>query len=167
MVKLEARQSKAVAETIGLIFAEREIIMKSIKTLMLAGTFLALGSGTAFAEELNIGEREYQSRCAVCHGKTGTGDGPMAIYLAPKLPNLRALSSNNGGVFPFDRVYRVIDGREEVKAHGSKGMRVWGNEYNDEAVEYYSFYLSLRDAKSYVRGRILALVTYVFDLQDK
>ncbi len=37
------------------------------------------------------------------------------MQLATKLPDLTMLASNNNGVFPFDRVYQVIDGRAGVE----------------------------------------------------
>ena len=46
------------------------------------------------------------------------------LRVAPTDPT--TLSRQNGGVFPFDRVYSVIDGRQAVKGHGSRDMPVWG-----------------------------------------
>jgi mono/diheme cytochrome c family protein len=75
--------------------------------------------------KLDIGKMEYDAACAVCHGRSGTGDdGPIKSLFASPMPNLTVLAKNNKGVFPFDRVFQIIDGREEVKAHGPRDMPV-------------------------------------------
>jgi len=40
--------------------------------------------------------------------------------------DLTQLSKKHQGQFPFWQVYRVIDGREEVKGHGTRDMPIWG-----------------------------------------
>jgi len=70
-------------------------------------------------------------------------------------------------VFPYDRVYATIDGRTDIKAHGTRDMPIWGNEYNEKAAEYYSDYLRPYNAEGFVRGRILALINYIYRLQAK
>ena len=64
------------------------------------------------AEAEDIGKREYVNRCAVCHGDGGKGDGPLSAVLKIPVSDLTKIQKNNAGVFPFDRLYRVIDGRE-------------------------------------------------------
>ena len=71
----------------------------------------------------------YKSLCASCHGLTGDGDGPVAGSLMAKIEPLSTLAKRNGGNFPRYRVAQIIDGREEVKAHGTRLMPVWGNYY--------------------------------------
>lgn len=67
------------------------------------------------------------SRCAVCHGERGKGDGPLNASLKTPAPDLSKIQKNKVGVFPFNRIYRVIDGREVVAAHGPRDMPVWGS----------------------------------------
>ena len=98
---------------------------------------------------------------------TGKGDGPYAGIIDTKVPDMTMLQKNNNGVFPFDRVYQTIDGRMEVKAHGTRDMPIWGNEYNEKAAAYYSDYLRDYSATGFVRGRILALVNHIYSLQAK
>ena len=71
----------------------------------------------------------YKSLCASCHGLTGDGDGPVADSLKAKIEPLSTLAKRNGGNFPRYRVAKIIDGREEVKAHGTRLMPVWGKYY--------------------------------------
>jgi hypothetical protein len=54
------------------------------------------------------------------------GDGPISGELKKRPPDLTILAKKNGGVFPLDSVYRIIDGREEIASHGNREMPVWG-----------------------------------------
>ena len=116
--------------------------------------------------KLDIGKMEYDSACAVCHGLTGKGDGPLKSQLTKPVPDLTVLAKNNKGVFPFDRVYQIIDGRQEVKAHGPREMPVWGRAFNTETSIYFDNYPP-QDSESAVRSRILALTEYLYRLQNK
>jgi len=113
---------------------------------------------------LDIGKMEYDSACAVCHGLKGKGDGPLKSQLTKPVPDLTVLAKNNKGVFPFDRVYQIIDGRQEVKAHGPREMPVWGRAFNTETSIYFDNYPP-QDSESAVRSRILALTEYLYRLQ--
>lgn len=128
------------------------------------GAVLILGCAGAGAAD-DVGKREYDNNCAVCHGASGKGDGPYAGIIDTKVPDLTTLQQANNGVFPYDRVYQTIDGRLDLKAHGTRDMPIWGNEYNAKAAEYYSDYLSNYSAEGFVRGRVLALVNHIYSLQ--
>ncbi len=115
--------------------------------------------------KLDIGKMEYNSACAVCHGLTGKGDdGPIKELFVKPMPNLTVLAKNNKGIFPFDRVYQIIDGRQEMKAHGSRDMPIWGDRFNNQTSLYFDNYPS-QDKESAARSRILALVEYIYRLQ--
>lgn len=115
--------------------------------------------------KLDVGKMEYDSACAVCHGLTGKGDGPLKSQLTKPVPDLTVLAKNNKGIFPFDRVYQIIDGRQEVKAHGPREMPVWGRAFNTETSIYFDNYPP-QDSESAVRSRILALTEYLYRLQE-
>ena len=115
-------------------------------------------------DKSGVGKIEYESNCAGCHGDNGKG-GPFADYLKVAPPDLSQLSKRNGGVFPFERVYKVIDGRQEVKGHGPRDMPIWGRDYQLKAG---GDYVDVGyDPEAYVRGRILALIDYLNRLQAK
>lgn len=114
-----------------------------------------LGMGEALAQDKFFGEYEYQTSCAVCHGVNARGDGPMAGQVSPKPADLTVLSKNNGGVFPYERVFKMIDGRGALAAHGSGQMPIWGDRY------------SLEVKQPIVRARILELVYYLRDIQTQ
>lgn len=74
-----------------------------------------------------VGGVTYRSYCANCHGAKAKGDGPVAQYLRVEPTDLTLLAENNEGKFPADRVVASIDGREEVRTHGSREMPIWGD----------------------------------------
>ena len=134
-------------------------------TTVLLGTALSVGGTLSHAEDFDIGKLEYNNSCASCHGMEGKGDGPLTEFMEASIPNVAMLAKNNGGVFPLARVYDVIDGRADVKAHGPRNMPVWGRRYNIEAakdnidIPY--------NAEAIVRARVLAVAEYVHRLQEQ
>lgn len=116
---------------------------------------------------VDIGKHEYTISCAFCHGDSGKGDGSFIKYYNKRAADLTVLEKNNNGVFPFDRVYQVIDGRQAIGAHGPTDMPVWGETYSLEAQGYYFGFGTSKDLESFVRGRIIALVGYIYTLQEK
>lgn len=146
--------------------------MKHSILSMAVVTALALGtSGLATAQgkgKWDLGKKEFESKCAVCHGVAGKGNGSYQELLKVPAPDLTVLKKNNGGVFPFDRVYGVIDGRESVRSHGDSEMPIWGKEFSAEKTRAAEYYADVPyDMELYVRGRILALIDYLNRLQVK
>lgn len=83
------------------------------------------------AEYLSLtGEELYLRFCASCHGVSGRGDGSLSDYFAVEVPDLTLLTRRAGGVYPMERVIRIIDGRHILGAHGSRAMPVWGEDLN-------------------------------------
>lgn len=142
-------------------------------TVLAALALAAVGSAVA-ADKKPIsdpGKREYLNSCAVCHGAKGmleAGEGAAIDFLKTTPTDLTTLAKRNGGVFPFERVYAVIDGRQGVKGHGSRDMPIWGDRYSQETVKAAEYYVDMPyDMEMYVRGRILALIDYLHRLQVK
>jgi mono/diheme cytochrome c family protein len=71
-------------------------------------------------------KKMFESYCAVCHGTDGTGNGPAAKALTKAPADLTKISARNGGTFPDVRVHRYIEGVDEVAAHGTRDMPMWG-----------------------------------------
>jgi mono/diheme cytochrome c family protein len=90
----------------------------------LLGAILAASNGNAQAA--NRGQTDYLNLCASCHGRHGQGDGPVGKYLKKPPADLTRLSERNAGVFPAERIYEKIDGRDDVGEHGPREMPVWG-----------------------------------------
>jgi mono/diheme cytochrome c family protein len=135
---------------------------KFARTFLLAG--LALLSTAVVAQgRVDVGKREYDNNCAVCHGTTGKGGGPYVELLKRNPPDLTTLAKSNGGIFPVNRVYEFIEGAGP--GHGTRDMPIWGKAYSIKAAEYY---IDVNyDQESWVRSRILALVEYLNRLQVK
>ena len=117
------------------------------------------------APSVDVGKYEYDGHCAICHGLSGTAkeEGAYSSLLSKTIANLTILSKNNGGVFPFARVYQTIDGREQVQAHGTREMPVWGREYTAMGTNISPYY----DPEAFARAKILALTEYVYRRQAK
>jgi mono/diheme cytochrome c family protein len=137
----------------------------SYRRALLTLLFLAGGTGLSLAQEEQIlarGQFHYQRYCSVCHGEQGKGQGPLAEYLKLTPADLTQISKQNGGQFPFWRVYRIIDGREEVRGHGTRAMPLWGDEIRtDEHQALPQFQDDL------VAGRIWQMLVYLASIQEK
>ena len=144
--------------------------MRTSKTLATVVGIGALGlMAVAFAaDKADLGKQEYDANCAICHGAAGKGDGPYADMLNTRVPALTTLAKANGGVFPFARVYEIIEGKQVPKAHGQRDMMIWGDDYVTRAAGLKDDYGSpLYDPAVRARSRILALTEYVYRLQAK
>lgn len=139
--------------------------MNRITMAIVLGALVGLPVVTLAKDKIDFGKREYDANCAVCHGITGKGNGPLAGIIKQQVSDLTVLSKNNGGVFPLAHVYDVIEGGKDVKGHGTRDMPVWGQVYRIKAAEHY--YDVPYDAEAYVRARILALSEYIYRLQQK
>lgn len=122
-----------------------------------------MGNRSAVAENVDLGRDEYRANCLICHGESGDGNGPYAHLLTKSASDLTKLSKTNNGVFPFSRVYEVIDGREVIQAHGKRDMPIWGNAYRVLSGEL--LFEVPYNPELFVRGRILALIEYISRLQ--
>ena len=143
--------------------------MKTVlRNIAVAYALMTLALTAAFAGDkpVDVGKLEYEGACAACHGTDGRGGGIVASQMSVRMPNLTQLASTNRGVFPFDRVYQVIDGREQIKAHGTRDMPVWGQAFRRQSSVYFQNYPA-EDQESNARSRILALTEYVYRLQAK
>jgi len=104
------------------------------------------------------GSYTYRTYCASCHGAKGKGDGPLAQSLRFAPPDLTRIAERNGGVYPADDVYQMIDGRKPLKGHGGPDMPVWGDAFkNTES----------GGGDEAVKAKIEALVDYIKTLQVK
>lgn len=118
----------------------REVEKSSVKKLAFAGAvFLAatlLTSSAALAQtdqpamkQTTPGGEVFRTYCAVCHGSSARGDGPLSANMVKKPANLTEIAKRNGGVYPSDLVFRTIDGRNPVRGHGGPDMPVWGDAF--------------------------------------
>lgn len=112
-----------------------------------------------------IGKQEFMRSCAACHGESGRGDGLVAGLLLVKPPDLTSIRKAHGGRFPASWVYRIIDGRNQMRPHGSEEMPIWGYRYRADALRGLDLPLNV-GADAVVHGRILSLVYYLDLIQE-
>ncbi len=113
----------------------------------------------------DIGKQEFVRSCAACHGESGRGDGLVAELLLVKPPDLTSIRKRHDGKFPAPWVYRIIDGRNDLRPHGSKEMPIWGDRYRADALRGLPLPLNV-SADAVVHGRILSLVFYLDLIQE-
>jgi len=138
-------------------------VMVGIVFLIEAGGLV--GGGTAFSQQSEViqgGRHLFEKFCITCHGQGAKGDGLLADSLSPKPADLTQLARRHGGTFPFWDAYRVIDGREQMKAHGTREMPVFGIWFRipDDEVSIES------EWADQVRGRIWQLLSYLETIQE-
>ncbi len=131
-------------------------------TVAVATALVFLG-GPAVAQDAAIGQEEFRMHCAACHGMTGLGDGPIGQVLKMPAPNLALIAPRNGGLFPLQRVYEVIEGSSVVTAHGTRDMPLWGDRYRNDAKPVTPDQVDITN--QLVERRILSLVYYIGTLQ--
>lgn len=143
--------------------------LKRMAWALAAGALLGMTASATAADKPDWGKREFESNCAVCHGKSGKGDGPYAGIVADNQggADITTLSKRNGGVFPIYKVTQTIDGRNMVKAHGPRDMPIWGADYLVDAKEKVALSESPFDAEDIVLYRVMALAEYISRLQVK
>jgi len=131
----------------------------SFALALTAGLFL-LAVGTVVGEERreSRGELIYRTTCLNCHGEAGDGNGPMSEVLRTQPADLTRLALDNGGEFPAEAVYQVIDGREVVRGHGTRRMPIWGLTFQELDRD--------TNQEQEVRDKISSLVRYLESIQD-
>lgn len=97
------------------------------------GGAVLMAQGTEEKMAAAKGRTSYNRYCRSCHGEWGKGDGSVAKVLKVPPADLTAIARRNGGEFPFDDVFRTIDGRKEVASHGPRDMPVWGDVFKESA----------------------------------
>jgi mono/diheme cytochrome c family protein len=108
---------------------------------------------------------DFLSYCAPCHGRDGTGKGPVAMELKTKPADLTTIAKRNGGVFPQDKVRQTIDGRGLPTAHGTADMPVWGYWFKLQANAAGILQEDQVSAEAEVKERVDRLVDYLATLQ--
>ncbi len=103
------------------------------------------------------GRELFRTYCASCHGAFGAGNGPAAASMRRTPPDITGIALANGGVFPTDRMRRIIDGRE-VEAHGDRDMPVWGDAFKTVRGGH---------SEESVRERLALILQYLISIQRR
>jgi mono/diheme cytochrome c family protein len=113
--------------------------------------------------DIAAGRELFKQRCSACHGldakgAKGTGlQGPMAIYdpqsidPARRVPpaDLTALSEQNAGKFPAERVKNAISFNGSIPAHGTPDMPAWGDVFYSLKADPQLLERCVRDLTAY------------------
>lgn len=137
-------------------------IGKGLVGVPILGVMLSFGA-PGLAQENLVGAEAFRISCAVCHGADAKGDGEFAAMLTTKPSDLTVLKKNNSDkVFPYLDVFRTVDGRTELPAHGTRLMPIWGDYFasQPDVVAAQPF-----GAELLIRARIVALVDYIESIQ--
>ena len=138
---------------------------RCIQTLALAGFAITAATTAALSQE-SIGQQEFMTNCAVCHGADGKGDGPILDFLKDAPSDLTRISARNGGQFPFQTVYDTIADVESNRAHGTSEMPVWGDRFNLSIIAQEGEFGAGSGGMPSARARILELVFYLATIQE-
>jgi len=133
---------------------------------IVAASMLVLPAVGASAASLNDGKMDFETYCAPCHGLSGTGDGPVASELTRKPIDLTALKKNAGGVFPHDKIKKIVDGRSMPRSHGTPEMPVWGRWFSFQATAGGLLQEDRKGIEKQVNARLENLMTYLKSIQQ-
>jgi mono/diheme cytochrome c family protein len=142
-----------------------------LKKMVITATLIASASAPTLGQSIDIGKIEYESNCAACHGIGAKGDGPVSKELKRSPADLTVIAKKNNGVFPVNKIYNTIDGRELTPSHGSREMPIWGYRlkpphYNLKSADDYIL-SPPSSANEVVHSRILAIIDYLYRIQEK
>jgi len=93
-------------------------------TAVLLASALCVPSLTLAQQTTELGKYEYRSKCASCHGLSGKSHGSVSRFLVKPPSDLKTFAKRNGGAFPTQLAWQVIDGRPAtaIGAHGTREM---------------------------------------------
>ena len=72
------------------------------------------------------GQQLYVHYCGSCHGVDLKGTGPASSAMKGAVPDLTTWAKRNGGKFDAQKMVDIVTGVQELPAHGTKDMPVWG-----------------------------------------
>lgn len=107
----------------------------------------------------DIGHTYFVTYCSSCHGLDGRGHGPVAASLRTPPADLTRIAQRRGGAFPEAEIAAYIDGRTNVRAHGSREMPVWGQKFGEK-------FGGDSISEEFVRGHLLVLIQYLKSIQE-
>jgi len=107
-----------------------------VAILVGAATIAAIGIASArqaeperksFLLSSPYGIDNFHAYCSPCHGRDGTGNGPVARVLKTPPSDLTTIMARNKGVFPRGQIRAYIaNDSPDIPAHGTRDMPVWG-----------------------------------------
>jgi hypothetical protein len=123
---------------------------------------VAAQNSCAVSRAAPSGKTDFRLSCSACHGEDGRGTGAKAPGLSTEPPDLTTFRRRSNGIFPRERLHRIIDGREDVKAHGDREMPVWGQLFKLDAEEGLG---GAKGDEATIARRINALIDFIESFQ--
>jgi mono/diheme cytochrome c family protein len=103
------------------------------------------------------GVDNFHAYCSPCHGRDGTGNGPVARVLKKPPSDLTTIMMRNKGVFPRAEIRAFIaNGSPDIPAHGTGDMPVWGPAFH-----------ALDSSDRAADQRLAAIVEYLSSIQRR
>lgn len=90
-----------------------------------------LARGTLTPPKVELGQQVFRSKCLVCHGDTGRGDGPVGVKLVTKPTDLSS---------PPIRAQRDTELFQTI-AHGKRVMRGFTGDLEDDEIRALVLYI--------------------------
>jgi mono/diheme cytochrome c family protein len=109
------------------------------------------------SQSTETGATLFRTYCASCHGTDARGAGPMTTQLRRLPPSLTSFAVRNGGLFPGERIRRIVDGRD-IASHGTMEMPVWGDAFRRTREGL---------SEEAAAARIDAIVRYLESIQER
>jgi mono/diheme cytochrome c family protein len=110
------------------------------------------------AVDLPSGKDLFFEHCAQCHGRDGTGNGPMANVLNLKPADLTTLSKKGNGKFDAPRIADIIRFGGDISGHGTRAMPIWGLVFSKEGN-------GGKAGAAYSRRAVIELKSYLQSMQ--
>ncbi|WP_172292935.1 cytochrome c [Pseudoruegeria sp. HB172150] len=107
------------------------------------------------------GAASFRTYCAVCHGSGADGAGQLSVFVPTGVPDLRGLSSGNGGTFPDTYVVEVVTRISDFHA-GVVAMPDFGPLLDGEPVVY----TASDGTRIETNGAVLEIVDYLRLIQN-
>ena len=140
--------------------AKRMVVMVALSALAISGTVAAqekpkIVMKPPASTDVADAPAMFREYCAACHGMEGKGNGPAAAALKTVPADLTKINARNGGKFPAVKVQRYIEGLDQIAAHGSRDMPVWGQ-----------LFRGLPGGDAGVKIRVQVLSDYIMKMQQ-
>jgi mono/diheme cytochrome c family protein len=137
--------------------SRRARLLAAITITLLAA---ARAAHAADSPDQDIKRTLYLRYCGACHGPEGKGDGIAAQYMTPRPTDLTQIMKKHDNTYPFKETMQIIDGTNNVRAHGSPDMPVWGEVWHEQSG------ISPNE-RAETRGKTMLITEYIFTLQER
>ncbi len=98
----------------------------------------------ATSDALQQGREQFLTQCAACHGIDGSGTTPMGLNLYPRVPDLRAASTQS---LSDGEIHYIIENGVQLT-----GMPAWGNPHLESSGNSWQLVHFIRSLRPLTKG---------------